>query len=366
MPHGRFGRMKEATSLNNFKGKKVFVTGHTGFKGSWLVAWLHLLGAKIKGYALQPEHESGIYQSIHADELCESIIGDIRDEKKLTDEILKFNPDYVFHLAAQPLVRLSYDKPVETFDVNVTGTANLLNAVRQLNGSCTVVVITTDKVYENLEWAHPYREVDALGGYDPYSASKACTELVVSSFRQSFFNTEKISDHGKVVASARAGNVIGGGDWSQDRIIPDIVKSLESGKTVSVRNPHAIRPWQFVLEPIHGYLLLALALDQNPVKHSGAYNFGPQFNDFLPVSALVETALKKWGSGNFEVPKLENQPHEAGILKLDISKAVDHLKWMPRLHSAEAIQWSIDWYKKDRNEKRDFTFDQIKKYQQFK
>lgn len=350
-------------NLTIYKDKRVFVTGHTGFKGSWLISWLHLLGAEIKGYALAPENENGLYNVIQGDTLCNSVIADIRDEQRLTKELLEFKPDVVFHLAAQPLVRLSYKMPTYTFETNVSGTANLLNAIRLLDNPCSVVIITTDKVYENHEWTYPYREVDALGGYDPYSASKACTEIVVNSFRQSFFNTDDFAAHKKSIASARAGNVIGGGDWSEDRIIPDIIRSLAEGRKIGVRNPHAIRPWQFVLEPIYGYLLLGLALSTNPEKFSGAFNFGPFPNDFLPVEQLVKKSIECWGSGEFEFSENSAQPHEAGVLKLDISKAIDLLKWTPKLKSAEAINWTIEWYKKALDQSKTFTFDQITAYQ---
>ncbi|MES3016284.1 MAG: CDP-glucose 4,6-dehydratase [Bacteroidota bacterium] len=349
-------------SLSVYRGKKIFVTGHTGFKGSWLISWLHTLGAEIKGYALAPEHSNGIYSVIGGNSLCNSIIADIMDEEKLTSEIVAFKPDFIFHLAAQPLVRLSYKKPVQTFGTNVTGTAHILNAVRSLDNPCSVVIITTDKVYENREWTYPYREVDALGGYDPYSASKACAEIVVSSFRQSFFNAGDFNTHKKAIASARAGNVIGGGDWSDDRIVPDIIRSLTAGKKINVRNPHAIRPWQFVLEPIYGYLLLGSAMSVEPEKFGGAFNFGPYSTDFMPVGQLVENAIRHWGSGEAEFPANENQPHEAGILKLDISKAIDTLNWTPKLSSSEAIEWTINWYKMAKDRCKSYTFDQIAAY----
>lgn len=349
--------------LSIYNGKRVFITGHTGFKGSWLMSWLHLLGAEIKGYSLAPEYSEGIYNIVQGSNLCSSIIADIRDEQKLINEITAFKPDFVFHLAAQPLVRLSYKKPTETFETNVMGTANLLNAIRLLDKPCSVVIITTDKVYENHEWTYPYREIDTLGGYDPYSASKACTEIVVNSFRQSFFNIKDLPSTTKSIASARAGNVIGGGDWSEDRIIPDIIKSLRAGTKVGVRNPLAIRPWQFVLEPIYGYLLLGAALTSDPAKFAGAFNFGPYPNDFLPVGQLVKQSIQHWGSGETDFPENKDRLHEAGILKLDISKAIDLLKWTPKLKSAEAIEWTIDWYKKEREQSKSFTFDQITAYQ---
>ena len=360
---GKFGRMGQEIRLDIFKGKKVFLTGHTGFKGGWLAAWLHLLGAKVKGYAQAPEFDNGIYNTISGDSFCESVIADIRDEQRLTLEVNEFNPDIVFHLAAQPLVRRSYAKPTETFDVNVLGTANLLNSIRGLNGKCVVIVITTDKVYENHEWAYPYREVDTLGGYDPYSASKACAELVVNSFRQSFYNIANLVEHGKVLASVRAGNVIGGGDWSEDRIVPDIIRSLDSERKIFVRNPKAIRPWQHVLEPLYGYLLLAAELINDPLKFSGAYNFGPFPNDFLSVGELADRAVEFWGSGQWTSPDLGNQPHEAGVLKLDISKAIDQLNWKPALNSFQAIDWTISWYKKDVVDRMNYTFEQISNYQ---
>ncbi|MFZ9847685.1 MAG: CDP-glucose 4,6-dehydratase, partial [Flavobacteriales bacterium] len=227
-----------------YQGKKVFVTGHTGFKGSWMLYILHLAGAKIKGYALAPERKNDLFNIIDGKQICESIIADIRDTKTLKKEINSFQPDFIFHLAAQPLVRLSYEKPLETLEVNALGTANLLEAVKDLKKACTVVLITTDKVYENKEWIYPYRENDRLGGHDPYSMSKACAELVISSFRNSYFPLSKIKEHKKGIASARAGNVIGGGDWSTDRLIPDIAKALSNKKDIHIRNPLAMRPWQ--------------------------------------------------------------------------------------------------------------------------
>lgn len=239
-----------------YKGKKVLLTGHTGFKGSWMLAWLQQLGATVKGYALAPENETDLYYLLDADKLCDSVIADIRDQNKISEVVKEFQPDFVFHFAAQPLVRRSYKMPVYTFEVNVMGTANVLEAVRHLSKSCSVVIVTTDKVYENKEWGIPYRETDPLGGYDPYSASKAAAEMVVSSCRNSFFNPGDFEKHKKGVASARAGNVIGGGDRAKDRIIPDIIRGIEKNESIVVRNPEAVRPWQHVLEPLSGYLLL--------------------------------------------------------------------------------------------------------------
>lgn len=345
-----------------YSGKKVFVTGHTGFKGSWLTACLHLWNAQVKGYALPPDYSGGLYDLAGAFHWSQSILADIRDRENLTKQLLAFKPDIVFHLAAQPLVRRSYEIPAETFDVNVTGTANLLEAVTRLPSKCTVVVITTDKVYENKEQDILYTEKDALGGYDPYSASKACTELVVSSFRNSFFNPATYDRHGKAIVSVRAGNVIGGGDWSRDRIIPDIVRSLQAQKTIEVRNSVAVRPWQHVLEPLRGYLLLGYLLHHMPVAFSGAYNFGPQPADHLTVRQVVETAIEAWGSGRWQDIATPGQPHEAGLLKLDISKAQRELHWTPCLNATEAIRWTIDWYRQPVEEQVAFTLQQIRKY----
>lgn len=345
-----------------YKGKKVFVTGHTGFKGAWLLALLHTLGAKVKGYALAPEYENGLYSLLLPSALCESIIGDIRNKEKLTQEITSFEPDYIFHLAAQALVRRSYAMPAETFEVNVTGTANLLETIIKLPGKCSSVIVTTDKVYENKEQHVLYTEDDVLGGYDPYSASKACTEIVVNAFRNSFFNTNNYPAHHKAIASARAGNVIGGGDWSTDRIIPDIVLSLQTGNTIQVRNPAAVRPWQHVLEPLTGYLLLGGLLNTKPETFGRAYNFGPYPNDHLTVKDLVTKAVNIWGKGNWADISDISQPHEAMLLQLDISCAINQLQWKPKLRAAEAIAWTIEWYRQPLKMQAGFTFTQINNY----
>ena len=358
------------TIASYYKGKKIFVTGHTGFKGAWLIAWLHLLGAKVKGYALPPEEEGNLFSILSPSLHMESVIADIRDTKKLNEAIAGFQPDMVFHLAAQALVRRSYEIPAETFEVNTVGTANLLEAVRLLKKKCTVIIVTTDKVYENKETDYHYKEDDVLGGHDPYSASKAAAEIVVSSFRDSFFPPEKYAVHQKAIASVRAGNVIGGGDWNRDRIIPDIVRSLSAGQPVAVRNPAAVRPWQHVLEPLGAYLLTGMLLDTDAAKYSGAYNFGPMPEDHLPVKALVETAITYWASGSLPAgqPGWTDQsdasaPHEAGLLKLDISKAKKILDWQPKLNSREAIEWTMAWYRQQENI-ADYTLKQINDYQQ--
>jgi CDP-glucose 4,6-dehydratase len=345
-----------------YSGKKVFVTGHTGFKGAWLITWLNLLGAQVKGYALQPEYDECLFNLMHSSLNFENVIDDIRNRERLNKEILDFQPDYIFHLAAQPLVRRSYRIPAETFEVNAVGTANVLEAVRSINKKCTVIIITTDKVYENREQDVLYNENDILGGYDPYSSSKACTELVVSSFRNSFFNIEKIDQHQIAIASVRAGNVIGGGDFSEDRIIPDIVRALQSQKVIEVRNPNAIRPWQHVLEPLGGYMLLGGLLNENPVKFSGAYNFGPNPPDHLSVKELVELSINTWGNGEWKDTSDSNQPHEAGFLKLDITKAKEALGWQPKLDATSAIGWTIEWYKQNKTQVVDYTVQQIKTF----
>lgn len=346
-----------------YQNKKVFITGHTGFKGAWLCALLHNLNAKIKGYALAPEFKNSLYEILQSSINIESVIADIRDKQCLQQEIELFQPDYIFHLAAQPLVRRSYEIPAETFDVNVVGTANVLEAVINLKKKCTVVVITTDKVYENKENNSVlYNEQDALGGYDPYSASKACAELVVSSFRNSFFNVKNFDVHHKAITSVRAGNVIGGGDWNKDRIIPDIIRSLQNKKTIEVRNPNAVRPWQHVLEPLTGYLLLGGLLNNDPQKFSKPYNFGPLPDDHLSVKELVESAIKIWGEGKWQDISNAEAPHEAGLLKLDITRAQEELNWKPKLNAQQAIEWSINWYKQSLQTQAAYTFQQINKY----
>ncbi len=339
------------TLKSTYSGKKVFLTGHTGFKGSWLLQILNLLGAEVKGYSLSSNQSLNLYNILDSDSKCNSIIADLRDRDKLIKEITDFQPDFVFHLAAQPLVRLSYQIPAETFEINAIGTANLLDGIRHLEKPCYVVLITTDKIYHNYEWHYPYRENDRLGGYDPYSASKACAELVIDCYRNSFFNPEQYEIHKKGIAVSRAGNVIGGGDWSKDRLVPDIVRALSVGKKVEIRNPNAVRPWQHVLEPLIGYLLLGAKLARYPLRYGQAYNFGPNFNDALSVREMLMLAIDSWGVGDFLIDQAEGQPHEAGLLKLDINKAQSELGWTPKLNASEAVKYTIDWYKVFYNER---------------
>lgn len=350
------------TLQETYQGKKIFLTGHTGFKGAWMLKTLSLLGATVKGYALAPQTENDLYHLIDGDKLCTSIIADLRDKQRLTQELTSFEPDFVFHLAAQPLVRLSYQIPAETFEVNAIGTANLLDAVKLTTKKCSVVLITTDKVYHNNEWEYPYRENDRLGGYDPYSASKACAELLIDSYRNSFFNTNEYNKHLKGIAVARAGNVIGGGDWSKDRLIPDIVRSLIKNETITIRNPNAVRPWQHVLEPVIGYLCLGIHLHQEPTKFAQAYNFGPQAQDALSVEQMLKLAINVWGNGAYKVEKEANQPHEAGLLKLDISKVASQLNWYPKMNAQQTVKFTLDWYRafaSDNNQMNTFTEQQI-------
>ncbi len=363
MHPGKYGKMNYSRLLEStYKGKKVLLTGHTGFKGTWMLTWLHQLGAIVKGYALAPEEGNDFYTRIGGDNLCDSVIADIRDINKIRSVVIDFQPDFVFHLAAQPLVIRSYEEPVYTFDVNIMGTANLLEAIRSLDKSCTVVVVTTDKVYENRESGQAYKEDDKLGGYDPYSASKAGAEIVVSSYRNSFFNTSKFDVHKKSLASARAGNVIGGGDWSQNRIIPDIIRGIEAGEDIVVRNPASVRPWQFVLEPVGGYLLLGARLNNEPFTFADAWNFGPFKDDVMNVKQVVEQAVSIYGRGRFIMPPLTDQPHEAGLLNLDIDKSISILGWTPKLRTTDAIEYTIDWYKNATPDYYAYTVKQVLKY----
>jgi CDP-glucose 4,6-dehydratase len=331
--------------IDIYKGKRILITGHTGFKGTWLLQILNSFDAIIRGYSLAPENNINLFNEINGSQLCDSIIGDLRDKDLLYKAVTDFQPDFIFHLAAQPLVRLSYSIPSETFEINAIGTANLLNAVRLLKKKCNVILITTDKVYFNNEWEYPYRENDRLGGYDPYSASKACCELVIDSYRNSFFNIKNYNLHNKGIAVARAGNVIGGGDWSNDRLIPDIVKSLNNLEEIIIRNPLSIRPWQHVIEPLFGYLELGVKLNEEPIKYSQAFNFGPNISDAISVEEMVKRSIKNWGSGTYKAVINENNPHEAGLLKLDISKAINNLNWRPIFNANIAVERTINWYK---------------------
>ena len=328
-----------------WQGKKVLLTGHTGFKGSWLSLWLQAMGAEVIGYALAAPTNPSLFDIADVEAGMTSIIADIRDLDKLKSVFAKHQPEIVIHMAAQPLVRYSYQNPVETYSTNVMGTVNLLEAVRSTASVKAVVNITTDKCYENREWAWGYRENEAMGGYDPYSNSKGCAELVSAAYRSSFFNADTYAEHGVALATVRAGNVIGGGDWADDRLIPDILAAFEQNKLVDIRNPHAIRPWQHVLEPLRGYLTLAEHLYEQGPHFAEGWNFGPNDEDAKPVSWIVEQMASLWGKdAQWQVDTGEH-PHEAHYLKLDISKARSRLDWYPALRLNEALQLIIDWSK---------------------
>ena len=349
-----------------WKGKKVLITGHTGFKGGWLSLWLQHLGADTIGYALTPPTSPSLYNEASVHENMESIYGDIRSLENLKSVFIKYKPEIVFHLAAQPLVLPSYKDPVETYEVNVMGTLNVLEAIKGCNSVNAAVFITSDKCYENKEWSWGYRENDPVGGYDPYSSSKACAELLVSSYRQSFFSTDVKSDHRNVaIASARAGNVIGGGDWGENRLIPDLISAFSNDNEAIIRNPSAVRPWQHVLEPLAGYLLLAEKLvGEDGNRFSEAWNFGPDQADAQPVQWIVDKMVHCWPSK--VAWKLDEKlyPHEANYLKLDCSKAVSRLNWVPKWKLEEAILKVVDWHLafNDKGNVKNVCFNQIKEY----
>jgi CDP-glucose 4,6-dehydratase len=334
------GRLRGNLNPTFWKGKKVFITGHTGFKGSWLSLWLQDMGAVVKGYALEPNTTPNLFTEAKVGQNMDSEIGDITNLKHITDSMSAFNPEVLIHMAAQPLVRLSYQEPVLTYATNVMGTVNVLEAARKCSNLKAIVSVTTDKCYENKEWAWGYRENEAMGGHDPYSSSKGCAELVTAAYRKSFFN----DTHSAFLASARAGNVIGGGDWSDDRLIPDILKAFERNEPVIVRNPLATRPWQHVLEPLSGYLVLAQHLYEKGSDFAEGWNFGPKGEDCKPVSWILDKMVSKWGKGaSWELDK-NNNPHEAGYLKLDCSKAAMQLNWRPKWNLEDTLESIINWH----------------------
>jgi len=351
-------------NISFWRGKKVFLTGHTGFKGSWLSLWLQQLGADVTGYALSPPTVPSLFDVANVAEGMNSVIADIRDGVVLMKAMQQAAPDIVIHMAAQPLVRYSYVDPVETYSTNVMGTVHLLEAVRQTKSVRAVVNVTSDKCYENKEWVWGYRENEAMGGFDPYSNSKGCAELVLSAYRSSFFNAEKFSEHGVAIASARAGNVIGGGDWAEDRLIPDILSAISSGESVLIRSPHSIRPWQHVLEPLSGYLLLAQKLYEDGVNYAAAWNFGPSDEDAKPVQWIVEQLTQQWGEGASWQMDKGDHPHEAHYLKLDCSKAKMKLNWQPRWHLGQALEMIVDWQRAwiAKDDMRRFSLNQIEQH----
>ncbi|MBF9018670.1 MULTISPECIES: CDP-glucose 4,6-dehydratase [unclassified Oceanispirochaeta] len=328
-----------------YSGKQVLVTGHTGFKGSWLAIWLNELGANVIGYALDPFCSRDNFVLSGISDRITDIRGDIRDKKHLSSVFLSYKPDIVFHLAAQPLVRFSYEAPVETYETNVMGTINVLEGVRATPETKTCICITTDKCYDNKEHIWGYREDDPMGGYDPYSSSKGACEIAINSWRKSFFNPEDYGKHTTALASVRAGNVIGGGDWSIDRIIPDCIRSIEANEDIEIRSPQAIRPWEHVLEPLSGYLLLGLKLSLDPIKYAGGWNFGPDLDSIISVWDIASLVIEAYGKGNLKDISDPLALHEAQLLALDISKARFVLGWKPTLSIKETISLTINWYK---------------------
>jgi CDP-glucose 4,6-dehydratase len=360
-------RTVESVEMNPrfWRGKRVLVTGHTGFKGSWLSLWLQAMGAQVTGYALAPPTRPSLFEAADVGSNMTSIIGDIRDLARLQSVFADCRPEIVFHMAAQPLVRHSYVEPVETYSTNVMGTVNVLEAVRHTPGVKAVVNITTDKCYENREWVWAYRENEAMGGYDPYSSSKGCAELVSAAYRSSFFNADHYAQHGVALATVRAGNVIGGGDWAQDRLIPDILAAFEQGLAADIRNPNSVRPWQHVLEPLRGYLTLAERLHDIGASFADGWNFGPLDEDARPVGWIAEKMAFLWGDGAAWRSDAGDHPHEATYLKLDISKARQRLDWHPSLRLEDALKFIVDWFRAHQAgaDIRSLTLAQISSYQ---
>lgn len=349
-----------------YQGKNVLITGHTGFKGSWLSIWLTKLGANVTGYALNPPTDPSMFEQCKIDGRINSIIGDIRDRDNLNKAILQTQPEIIFHMAAQPLVRLSYEKPVETFETNMMGTVNLWEAVRRCPSVRAVVNVTTDKCYENKESFWGYRETDRLGGYEPYSSSKACSELITASYINSFFHPDLYNTHKVAIATARAGNVIGGGDFALDRLIPDCVRGLLSNEELLIRNPHAIRPWQHVLEPLTGYLQLAMGLGLEGCRYNGSWNFGPEKDSEKNVEFIVKQICNLWNGNSSYRNDARQQPHETSYLKLDSYKARKLLGYESQLSIEKALEMVIDWvrvYKNDKEDLYDFTLSQIIEYE---
>lgn len=347
-----------------WQGKRVFITGHTGFKGGWLSLWLQEMGAIVKGYSLSAPTTPSLFEEAKVWAGMNTEEGDIRDFAHLRQSMYEFKPEIVFHMAAQPLVRLSYHQPMETYSTNVMGTVYLLEAVKQIGGVKAVVNITSDKCYENREWVWGYREDEPMGGYDPYSNSKGCAELVASAYRQSFFNKEKYTQHGCALASVRAGNVIGGGDWAEDRLIPDMLKAFSQGQSVEIRSPHAIRPWQHVLEPLSGYIAIAEKLYIDGPDYAEGWNFGPKDEDAKPVEWIVNRLSEYWGNGAQWHLSAGEHPHEAHYLKLDCSKAKMRLNWQPVWDLDTTLEKIVAWQKAwlAKEDMHQYTINEIKQY----
>jgi CDP-glucose 4,6-dehydratase len=347
-----------------WQGRRVFLTGHTGFKGSWLTLWLNQLGAEVTGYALDPPTQPNLFEQARVTDSIRSVHGDIRDFDHLKRAIAGCGPEVVLHLAAQSVVRSSYDDPIESYSSNVMGTVNVLESIRQLKQPCVVVNVTSDKCYDNREWIWGYRENEPMGGRDPYSNSKACAELVSSAYRESFFSPATIDDHGVAIGSARAGNCIGGGDWTSYQLIPDLVRAFLGGKPCLIRNPSSYRPWQFVLEPLRGYLMLAERLAENAPRFASGWNFGPADPDVKPVSWIADELVSLWGAGASWTLDSAAHPHEARALKLDTSKAAAELDWRPVLPLKQALVWIAEWYQAFNKgaDLRELTLEQIRLY----
>jgi CDP-glucose 4,6-dehydratase len=357
--------VEDLVNQDFWKDKTVLITGHTGFKGGWLCLWLQELGANVVGLALSPPTVPNLFEAARVCDGVRSIIADVRDASSVASAVARHQPEIVFHLAAQALVRYSYASPLETYATNVMGTAHVLDAVRKAGCAKVVVNVTSDKCYENREWVWGYRENEPVGGYDPYSSSKGCAEIVTAAFRNSFFNPADYSRHGVAVATARAGNVIGGGDWAEDRLLPDFVRAISRGQPMIVRNPAAIRPWQHVLEPLSGYLLLAERLWADGPVFSEPWNFGPDEGNAQSVETVVSSLVKLWGDGaQWRADKTGGHPHEATYLKLDCSKAKAKLGWRPRWNLDSSLAATVDWFKAYRAKRnmREFTVGQIRAY----
>lgn len=330
---------------NIYKGKRVLITGQTGFKGSWLSIWLRELGADVTGYALEPPTTPSLFKICDLQKKITSITGDIRNLKMLRDVFGEYQPEIVFHMAAQSLVRYSYREPIETFETNIMGTVNLIEACRNTPSVRAVVVVTSDKCYENHEDRRSYRENDPMGGYDPYSSSKGCAELITGAYLKSFFNPDNYNEHIMSLASGRAGNVIGGGDWAEDRLVPDCIKAIENNKSIVIRYPNAVRPWQHVLEPLSGYLMLAQRLYDDGPAFGGGWNFGPDDENVKPVRWFIERIIKIWGGNASWTIDRNDKPYEADYLKLDCSKAKSLLGWYPQWNIKLSLEKTIDWFK---------------------
>jgi CDP-glucose 4,6-dehydratase len=357
----------EFTNKQFWKDKRVFITGHTGFKGAWLCLWLQSLGAKVTGFALNPPSETNLFEVAKVGSNMQSILGDVRDAALLQKALLEAKPDIVFHLAAQALVLHSYQDPVETYSTNIMGTVNLLEALRKSTTVKAAVIVTSDKCYDNKEWHWGYRENDPMGGFDPYSSSKGCAELITESYRNSFFNPQKYHEHGIAIASARAGNVIGGGDWADDRLIPDLIKAFTKGEPVKLRNPASVRPWQHVLEPLNAYMLLAERLYDEGNSYAEAWNFGPNEADTKSTGWLVERIASSWGGNvSYLIQHDENAVHEALYLRLDCSKARSKLGWYPVWSIEDAVVNVTDWYQAylRKEDMQTFSLKQIQQYQE--